>query len=306
MGSPAFFAPELCTDDETQVSPAVDIWAAGLTLYMFVFGHMPFDALSIVCSPCLARVLPYIRPRARSACTSFLCLSVHANEASALRSHERFGVPSRCFCSHPWQKLAVQQVHPTPLTYTHTHIRARRLSCSGRLSIAFLAKRGSGVHYTSHTFTRPHVHTQAELQRQIVNNYVSFPWAVDHELEDLILACLRKDPRERIDAVEILHHPWMTADPPKTAVAIRAPDWCVRVCVCVWDCGAAGLSFSTGCNVTLCTCGTVSLAERRACMDNHIHGPASFRDGQGSLAQAVMSAALRQCAETPSTAATGA
>lgn len=49
MGSPAFFAPELCTDDEALVTPAVDIWAAGLTLFMFVFGQMPFDALSIVC-----------------------------------------------------------------------------------------------------------------------------------------------------------------------------------------------------------------------------------------------------------------
>jgi serine/threonine protein kinase len=49
MGSPAFFAPELCRDEEALVTPAVDIWAAGLTLFMFVFGQMPFDALSIVC-----------------------------------------------------------------------------------------------------------------------------------------------------------------------------------------------------------------------------------------------------------------
>lgn len=49
MGSPAFFAPELCRDEEALVTPAVDIWAAGLTVFMFVFGQMPFDALSIVC-----------------------------------------------------------------------------------------------------------------------------------------------------------------------------------------------------------------------------------------------------------------
>eukprot|EP00124_Ichthyophonus_hoferi_P003303 Ihof_evm4s279 gene=Ihof_evmTU4s279 len=47
LGSPAFFAPELCQDETAEVTTGVDMWAAGICLYVFVFGHMPFFALSI-------------------------------------------------------------------------------------------------------------------------------------------------------------------------------------------------------------------------------------------------------------------
>ncbi|KNC83867.1 CAMKK protein kinase [Sphaeroforma arctica JP610] len=57
MGSPAFFAPELFLDGsngyetqweaEDQLTGAVDVWAAGITLYLFVYGHTPFEGLSM-------------------------------------------------------------------------------------------------------------------------------------------------------------------------------------------------------------------------------------------------------------------
>ncbi|KAF7722424.1 hypothetical protein EC973_003163 [Apophysomyces ossiformis] len=47
-GTPAFFAPELCSgeDDQQRVTKAIDIWALGVTLYCFVFGRCPFNAVT--------------------------------------------------------------------------------------------------------------------------------------------------------------------------------------------------------------------------------------------------------------------
>ncbi|KAI9287564.1 kinase-like domain-containing protein [Umbelopsis sp. AD052] len=46
-GSPAFFAPELCTvgdDMGLRITKAIDVWALGVTLYCLVFGRCPFEA----------------------------------------------------------------------------------------------------------------------------------------------------------------------------------------------------------------------------------------------------------------------
>jgi serine/threonine protein kinase len=69
---------------------------------------------------------------------------------------------------------------------------------------------------------------QAELQRQIVNNYVTFPWSVDPQLQDLILECLKKDPKERIDAREILDHPWIVAGQRGRGEVVARGDWYAR------------------------------------------------------------------------------
>lgn len=42
-GSPAFVPPELCSVEEFAFPPnGVDIWAAGITLWVFLFGKCPF------------------------------------------------------------------------------------------------------------------------------------------------------------------------------------------------------------------------------------------------------------------------
>ncbi|PIA19277.1 kinase-like protein [Coemansia reversa NRRL 1564] len=49
-GTPAFFAPELCYDEVDQplpttlITPSIDIWAMGVTLYCFIYGRVPFQA----------------------------------------------------------------------------------------------------------------------------------------------------------------------------------------------------------------------------------------------------------------------
>jgi len=50
VGTPAFYAPELCqTDPDTETLPVtgqIDIWALGVTLYCLVFGRVPFHDLN--------------------------------------------------------------------------------------------------------------------------------------------------------------------------------------------------------------------------------------------------------------------
>ncbi|KAI8068130.1 kinase-like domain-containing protein [Gilbertella persicaria] len=50
-GTPAFFAPELCssvenytTQDNRHITKAIDVWALGVTLYCLVYGRCPFTA----------------------------------------------------------------------------------------------------------------------------------------------------------------------------------------------------------------------------------------------------------------------
>ncbi|KAI9734969.1 MAG: hypothetical protein M1834_002051 [Cirrosporium novae-zelandiae] len=50
VGTPAFYAPELCFTDpppldrDTKITGAIDIWALGVTLYGMIFGRLPFVA----------------------------------------------------------------------------------------------------------------------------------------------------------------------------------------------------------------------------------------------------------------------
>ncbi|KAF8544180.1 hypothetical protein BDD12DRAFT_873371 [Trichophaea hybrida] len=47
-GTPAFFAPELCSMDaalpQVPITSAIDVWALGVTLFCFIFGRLPFNA----------------------------------------------------------------------------------------------------------------------------------------------------------------------------------------------------------------------------------------------------------------------
>ncbi|EEB08337.2 CAMKK/ELM protein kinase Ssp1 [Schizosaccharomyces japonicus yFS275] len=48
VGTPAFFAPELCWTDidrpRPKITEAIDVWALGATLYCLLFGRCPFEA----------------------------------------------------------------------------------------------------------------------------------------------------------------------------------------------------------------------------------------------------------------------
>lgn len=48
VGTPAFFAPEMCVVDETggrrHISAKIDIWAYGVTLFCILYGFLPFEA----------------------------------------------------------------------------------------------------------------------------------------------------------------------------------------------------------------------------------------------------------------------
>jgi serine/threonine protein kinase len=48
LGTPGFAAPEQLRGDKSAVSPAVDIYSLGATLYAFLTGHAPFQAATLV------------------------------------------------------------------------------------------------------------------------------------------------------------------------------------------------------------------------------------------------------------------
>jgi SNF1-activating kinase 1 len=65
VGTPAFYAPELCYTDEraetAAVTQAIDVWAVGITLYCLVFGRVPFhDENTFVLMKKIADESPYI------------------------------------------------------------------------------------------------------------------------------------------------------------------------------------------------------------------------------------------------------
>lgn len=43
VGSPAFFAPELCTENGKIVGTALDVWGLGVSLYCCLFARLPFS-----------------------------------------------------------------------------------------------------------------------------------------------------------------------------------------------------------------------------------------------------------------------
>ncbi|KAI8986578.1 kinase-like domain-containing protein [Pilobolus umbonatus] len=44
VGTPAFFAPELCSTNHQPITKAIDVWALGVTLFCFIYGRCPFTA----------------------------------------------------------------------------------------------------------------------------------------------------------------------------------------------------------------------------------------------------------------------
>ncbi len=48
MGSAAFMAPEMCSSLILDFSiPGIDLWSAGITLWMFLFGSCPFIGVDV-------------------------------------------------------------------------------------------------------------------------------------------------------------------------------------------------------------------------------------------------------------------
>ncbi|GME48939.1 hypothetical protein GTA08_BOTSDO00942 [Neofusicoccum parvum] len=86
VGTPAFYAPELCQTDADQdalpVTGQIDVWALGVTLYCLVFGRVPFhDLNTFVVMRMIAEEEVYI-PR-------FRLRAVDDRTASRPNSHNR-------------------------------------------------------------------------------------------------------------------------------------------------------------------------------------------------------------------------
>jgi SNF1-activating kinase 1 len=83
VGTPAFYAPELCSEDPTQfagcedgsppkITAAIDLWALGITLYGMIYGRLPFytnDKLGLYQVICYD---PVFLPKARLKPTQYV------------------------------------------------------------------------------------------------------------------------------------------------------------------------------------------------------------------------------------------
>ncbi|KAG0645982.1 Serine threonine-kinase ssp1 [Hyphodiscus hymeniophilus] len=92
VGTPAFFAPELCYTDldieQPKVTEQIDVWSLGVTLYCLIFARLPFladDEFQLF--RCIAKNDVYI-PRRRLKAVDPACLS------SAPRTNKRIGPSS--------------------------------------------------------------------------------------------------------------------------------------------------------------------------------------------------------------------
>jgi serine/threonine protein kinase len=83
VGTPAFFAPELCYTDldieQPKVTEQIDVWSLGITLYCLIYARLPFladDEYQLF--RCIAKEEVYI-PRRRLKPVDSLCSTSHTN-----------------------------------------------------------------------------------------------------------------------------------------------------------------------------------------------------------------------------------
>lgn len=106
VGTPAFYAPELCItdpgDDPLPVTKAIDIWALGITLFCMLFGRTPFVDNEFVMMRQIADEEIYI-PRKR-------LLPVNEKPSSRPSSHHRGFNPTQPGCKRDELDLVYEDV----------------------------------------------------------------------------------------------------------------------------------------------------------------------------------------------------
>ncbi|KAJ3185312.1 hypothetical protein HDU85_001362 [Gaertneriomyces sp. JEL0708] len=95
-GSPAFFAPEVCTAHHGNISArAADIWAMGVTLFSMLFGYLPFNGQSVIDLYENIRTQPIPIPASTSPSARDLLLRLMEKDPSARITMDELRV-------HPW------------------------------------------------------------------------------------------------------------------------------------------------------------------------------------------------------------
>ncbi|CAK0780807.1 hypothetical protein CVIRNUC_005182 [Coccomyxa viridis] len=96
VGTPAFFSPEMC-DGRPYSARSADVWALGISLYIFVFGALPFQSDAIMRMYDEIRLAPLRFPRGRevSPLLAELLARMLAKDPA-----ERMTLPQ--IMSHPW------------------------------------------------------------------------------------------------------------------------------------------------------------------------------------------------------------
>lgn len=129
-GSPAFQPPEVALGLDEPIGPKMDIWAAGLTLYIMVVGKYPFEGNNVYTLFENIGKGAYTIPETLDPTLSSLLFGM-----MEMDSHKRFSIEQ--IKSHQWMNAILKDEPPVPLKISQSAFDSKinkKEKCNCRIS----------------------------------------------------------------------------------------------------------------------------------------------------------------------------